>query len=129
MTKDEMIELKDQIIKDARAYLKENYFIDLTDFVQIEKNVGKDDGNRNFVRAIAHQMRFTGKYEVFELDDKYYLSPIPKKTWRERNWLWLAILAYFIGLLSPTISKSIEQRILPESSQSSTTTQEKPVGK
>lgn len=37
------------------------------------------------------------------------------KPWKERNWLLIAIGTYILGLFTPIIQKSIEQKILPQS--------------
>ena len=38
----------------------------------------------------------------------------PKKSWKDKYWLPIAIFTYVLGLFTPTIQKSIEQKIYSE---------------
>lgn len=48
-----------------------------------------------------------------------------KKSWKDRYWYIIAIGTYIIGLFTPLIQKSIEQKISQVSNQSNTSLQQR----
>jgi hypothetical protein len=117
MTEVEMIELKSKIIVEAKKYLRKNYFIDLTGFIQNDMKVPTADAHTAFVRAVAHQMRHSGKYEIFEESNRYYLNPVPEKPWQVKYWWVIVLLTYISGLFTPALQKSIEQKMQQDTIQ------------
>ena len=69
---------------------------------------------------VLFRLEQTGKYQhqVIKMkEDGSSDFVVGNKPWKESNWLLIAIFTYIIGVATPIVIKSIEKRILPESSQ------------
>lgn len=82
---------KNEIVKWIEAYLHEegNSLADLNSIIPNLCPPSHQDSS--FIRDIAHKMKRSGKYELIEekgmsdFSTRYFVRPLPKKTWRERN--------------------------------------------
>lgn len=93
---------KNEIIKLAKEYLKENSFLDLRDLC--EKNCPPShSGITTFVRDIAYKMRRIGDFEIQvkniydDLTFEVLVWPVPHKSWTVRYPFLFAISMAFIG--------------------------------
>jgi len=118
-----MITDKKEIIKQAELYLKEDSWLDMNGFIW--NDVHYPDAPTSFIFDVANRMQRTGKYQIQEQKNtgRWLIIPLPKKSFKERYVFIVAILTCGLGVFSPIIEKSIEQKIWPAPTQSKQTIQ------
>jgi hypothetical protein len=68
--------------------------------------------DKELFRAVHSRLLETGKYEATNEMDKYGLMRIsyaPKKSWKERNWLFVEMIKYGTGIVMGIIIAAIIQ--------------------
>lgn len=98
---------KDEIIKKAKQYLKDNSFIDLYFF--IHDNMGYKDAPDSFVRDVAYKMVGTGSYEMVHTDHSQYFYLINKKWLFRHPIMYGAIVAVISAGLAVVVSIATRQ--------------------
>lgn len=97
---------KDEIIKLAIEYLKENSICDLRDIC--DKNCPPSHSRiTTYVRDIAYKMRRTGDFEIQiknidnDLTFEVLVWPVPHRSWTVRKpWLFALVMVVIGGLVS-----------------------------
>lgn len=120
---------KSPIVELAGKYLVENSLIDLTGFLHNDLGIPENEAHSAFVRDVANRMKRSGKYEIIEQETgkRFLIYPLPKKPLRERYWLLIAILAYVVGLVTPSIQSYISEKIVQEKTINEVEVKKQPV--
>lgn len=89
---------KNQIISYAKTYIADNNFwVDMNSFIW--KDMNYPDAPTSFIFSVSTAMEFSGKYKLSTQDKTgyYIITPIPKKSWKEKYWVFVAVLGFIIG--------------------------------
>ena len=89
---------KDEIISFAKIYIADNnYWADMNSFIW--NDMKYSDAPTSFIFSVATAMEVSGKYKL-SVQDKtgyYVITPLPKKSWKDRYWWLIAIIGFIIG--------------------------------
>ncbi len=80
---DQKVSDKDEIVKYAKEYLKENSLIDMNGFIHSEMKY--PDAPTSFIRDVAYQMWGIGIYDFADTYKKDEYLLIKKQSWIARN--------------------------------------------
>jgi hypothetical protein len=113
---------KDIINQLKKDHFKYHNYINLTEYVLALPD--PIHNNNGVAKDVAKKMQESGEftYEEKGTFPEFWVEKAIRKSWKERNWFLIAVIGYILGLASPLIEKSIEQKISPIPNQSKQTT-------